>query len=243
MDDIRVGLAIRALRRRRGWRQSDVAARAGMSQSLVSRIERGHLGTVSLEVIRRVAAALEMRLDLTPRWRGGDLDRVLTARHAALSAWAVTELQARGWVVRPEVTFSIWGERGSVDLLAWHPGRRALLVVEVKTELVDPHALLGQVDRYRRLAPDLAASEGRKPAHVSVWVVLEESPTNRRRLAQHRSLIRAAMPADGRNMNRWAHDPASPIRAFSLRPSPLGVASRTRIRARVAGAIAEAAPP
>jgi hypothetical protein len=52
------------------------------------------------------------------------------------------------------------GERGIIDVLAWHAGRRCLLVIELKTELVDPAALLAQVDRYRRLALALARERG-----------------------------------------------------------------------------------
>ena len=47
------------------------------------------------------------------------------------------------WVVRPEVSFSIYGERGVIDVLAWHPARRAILVIELKTELVDINELMG----------------------------------------------------------------------------------------------------
>jgi predicted transcriptional regulator len=39
VDDRRVGLVIRALRRRRGWRQVDLAAAASVSQSLIARAE------------------------------------------------------------------------------------------------------------------------------------------------------------------------------------------------------------
>ena len=62
---------------------------------------------------------------------------MLAARHAALAEAVVADLVARGWAVRPEVTFSSWGERGSIDLLAYHPALR-LLVIDLKTELVDP---------------------------------------------------------------------------------------------------------
>ena len=41
------------------------------------------------------------------------------------------------WVAVPEVTFSIYGERGAIDILAWHEPTRSLLVIELKTELVD----------------------------------------------------------------------------------------------------------
>ena len=41
MDPVRFGIAIRALRRRRGWTQQELADHAGTSQAAVSRAERG----------------------------------------------------------------------------------------------------------------------------------------------------------------------------------------------------------
>ncbi len=46
--------------------------------------ERGHLDGVPLARIERVAAVLDVRVDLVARWRGGDLARLLDAGHAAL---------------------------------------------------------------------------------------------------------------------------------------------------------------
>ena len=43
MDDRRLGLVIRALRRRHGWRQQDLATYSGLSQSAISRVEAGHI--------------------------------------------------------------------------------------------------------------------------------------------------------------------------------------------------------
>ena len=81
---MRIGAALRAVRVRRRWHQSDVAARAGVSRATVSLAERGHLGRMPLETIRRVAQVLDVRLDLVARWRGGELHRLLSARHSAL---------------------------------------------------------------------------------------------------------------------------------------------------------------
>ena len=90
-----------------------------------------------------------MRVELVARWRGGDLDRMVNARHAALHE-AVALLFARhsGWTTAPEVSFSIYGERGAIDVLAWHAARRALLVVELKSEIVDVQGMLGADWRY-----------------------------------------------------------------------------------------------
>ncbi|MBA3779763.1 MAG: hypothetical protein H0X16_10790 [Chloroflexi bacterium] len=108
-----------------------------MSRSAVSLIERGRLDELRFGTALRVAAALEVRLEVRARWRGGDLDRLLNAGHSALHESLARYLQAlSGWVFAPEVSFAIYGERGIIDILAWHPGRRALLVIELKTDIV-----------------------------------------------------------------------------------------------------------
>jgi transcriptional regulator with XRE-family HTH domain len=81
MEDIRVGAAVRAVRKRRGWRQQDVATRAGVSRSFISLVEHGHLDRVPLRTIRRIAAVLDIRIDIVARWRGGELTGL--ARHSA----------------------------------------------------------------------------------------------------------------------------------------------------------------
>src|SRR5688572_30695148 len=88
MDDRRVGLVIRALRRRRGWRQVDLAMRANVSESVIGRAEAGHIDALTLRSARRIASALDVRLDVSARWRGGELDRLLDSRHAAISGVA-----------------------------------------------------------------------------------------------------------------------------------------------------------
>ncbi|HET9456275.1 MAG TPA: hypothetical protein VFO78_02955 [Candidatus Limnocylindrales bacterium] len=86
------------------------------------------------------------------RWRGGDLDRLLDARHARLAETATRLLQAAGWEVAPEVSFSVYGERGSIVLLAWHPGTRTLLVIELESELTSIEETLRRHDTKVRLA-------------------------------------------------------------------------------------------
>jgi HTH-type transcriptional regulator/antitoxin HipB len=62
-----LGAEVRTLRERRGWTQTELADRAGMTQPAMARFEAG--GTIpTLPVLERVAAALQMRLSiaLTP---------------------------------------------------------------------------------------------------------------------------------------------------------------------------------
>jgi transcriptional regulator with XRE-family HTH domain len=249
MEDQRVGAVFRAVRIKRRWRQVDVAAAAKLSRGSVSRVERGHFDTLSLRTIRIIAAALDIRLDLLPRRRGGDLDRMLNARHSALHERVARMFRGElpDWVLVPEVSFSVWGERGVIDLLAWHPDRRALLVTELKTDIADANELVGTMDRKRRLAAAVARERGWDPATVSVWVIVSASRTNRRRLAAHSAMFRAAFPADGRSIGAWLRRPVRPIAAMSTwRDAPEVVAQLASIRrvraARKSVELAKAGP-
>lgn len=232
MDPMRLAAVFRAVRIRKRWRQEEVARMAGVSRATVARAESARLVELPLRTLLRIAAALDIRIDLLGRWRGGELDRMLNAGHAALHE-TVAQMLARitGWVVRPEVSFAVYGERGVIDVLAFHAATGSLLVVELKTQLVDVQGLIGSVDRYVRLAPTLARDLGWKARHVSAWVVLSESTTNRRRERQHTTLLRNAFPADGHAMRSWLRQPATQTRALSyLRTGGRATAGTLRVR-------------
>lgn len=217
MDDLSLGRAVRVVRIRRGWRQEDLAAAAGVSRSTVSRLERGDLEFLRLGTIRRVARELEIRVQALARWRGGDLDRLLAARHSALHEDVARMFGLLdGWVIAPEVTFSIYGERGAIDILAWHAATRTLLVIELKTEIVDVGELVATLDRKCRLATQVARERGWDAATVAAWVIVAEDVTNRRRVAAHRATLRAALPADGRSVPGWLAAPRGALRALSF---------------------------
>jgi transcriptional regulator with XRE-family HTH domain len=214
---MRVGSAILLLRKRKAWRQADLSRMSGVSRATVSRLEHGQFESVSVGSLRRVAKALDVRVDLLPRWRAGELDRLLDAGHAALVAAVVERLRhAHGWLVQPEVSFSIWGERGSIDILAFHPETGTLLVIEVKTKLTDLQATLSTFDRKRRLALQIAQERGWNAGSVSSWLVMTDSHTNRRRAAANDVVLKSALPADGRTMHRWLANPSGPIHAMSF---------------------------
>ena len=220
MDDQQVGTAFRAIRIRKRWRQDDLATKARVSRTIVGRIEHGRLATIPMGTIRRVAAALDARFDSFVRWQGGDLGRLINVRHTAMhEAMAIFMAGLDGWVAEPEVSFSIYGERGVIDVLAWHPSRRILLVIELKTELVDINDLMGAADRRRRLAAKLARDRGWDPLAIGLWVVIAESRTNRRAVAAYDSVLRAKFPMDGRAMRGWLHSPVGRVDALGLLPS------------------------
>lgn len=217
MDDQRIGAALRAIRIRAGRTQEEVGLVAGVPRSVVGRIERGRLRGVSVDALRAVASALGASVDVWVRWHGGDLGRLVNARHSALhEAFAVRFGTGAGWVFEPEVSFSIAGERGVIDVLGWHAATGAVLVVELKTEFVDINDLMGAVDRKRRLASRIAADRGWQATSVSAWVVVAESRTNRRALARHRAALRAKFPIDGRALASWLRRPTAPINALGF---------------------------
>jgi transcriptional regulator with XRE-family HTH domain len=216
VDDQRVGSTLRAVRIRRGMRQVDLAAAAQTSTSTISRIEHGHLDSLSLRALRAVARALDVRLDLAPWSRRGDLARFATADHAALVEVVVRELRTLQWDARAEVSFSEYGERGFIDVLAWHAPTGALLVIEVKTEIVDVGETLGILDRKQRLAATIAKRLGWRPLRVSVALVVRENRMNRRRVADHGATFRSALPAGSRAFHAHLRKPRDPIAAVAF---------------------------
>lgn len=220
MDIGRVGTVCRALRIKKRWRQLDLADKAGVTRSDVSRLERGKAGELDVNVVMRTVAALGGRLEFSVMWQGGELDRLLNARHSALhEAVARYFLRLPGWVLAPEVSFAIRGERGVIDILAWHPVTRTLLVIELKTEIVDINDLMGTVDRKRRLAATVARDRGWAPSSVCVWVIVGDSKTNRRRVQTHATTLRRAFPLDGRHVQRWLRQPIGTLACLSFWPN------------------------
>ena len=218
MEDQRFGTVIRAVRIRRGWRQSDLATAADVSRATISRLERGHMEDLALKTIRRIAKALDVRVDLTPRWRAGELDRLMNSKHSqlheSLARWFGDELP--DWVLRPEVSFAVYGERGIIDILAWHPGRRALLVIELKTDIADVNELVGGVDRKRRLATGIARTMGWEPESVSVWVVVAAGRTKSSADRGPRGHASRGV-SDGWPLHQaWLGDPTGPVAALSM---------------------------
>ena len=211
MDMVRFGRQFRALRIRAERRQQDVADAARLSRSLIASIDRGQLSGVTIGAIVRAAAALGADVDLRLRWRGEALDRLLDEDHAAIVERVVRRLMAAGWQVAVEVSFSIWGERGSIDVLGWHPGTGALLVVEVKSVVPDSQATNHGLDRKARIAPELARERGWRVRHVSRLLVVGDSPTSRRRIARLSATYDAALPARGSIVRRWLRDPSAAL--------------------------------
>jgi transcriptional regulator with XRE-family HTH domain len=201
---------VRAPRHRLGWRQEDLARRCGASQTAVYRVERGLLSGVSVARVDRLVVALGAELDVRVRWRGEELDRLLDATHAVIGETLVRLLTDLGWKCAVEVTFAIRGERGSVDLLAWHPPSGRLLVVESKSVVPDLQTMLSSLDRKARLAREIAAGRGWRATGVARAIVLAGTMANRARAERFGATLKAVLPQDGRALRRWLAQPDGP---------------------------------
>jgi transcriptional regulator with XRE-family HTH domain len=143
----------------RGLRQSEIAIAAGVAQSTISDVERGQLGGLSVASLRRIFAAVDAGFEGVVRWRGAGLDRLLDARHASLVSASVRRLTALGWETRIETTYSIYGERGSIDVMGARVQVRAVLVEEIKSELASVEETIRKLDEKVRLVRERIARE------------------------------------------------------------------------------------
>ena len=190
--------------------RADLGGRAGTSRETISRIELGELRSVPLSTIERVADALGASVDLTVRWQGEQLDRLLDAAHAAIGQQIAGELTSFGWQVKTEVSFNHFGDRGRVDLLALHAPTRAVLLVEVKSALGDLQDTLGRLDIKVRLGRVIADSVGWPDVRLVVpALVIGDSRAARRAVAGHDALF-ARFSARGRSARAWVRHPTTP---------------------------------
>jgi transcriptional regulator with XRE-family HTH domain len=214
MDDARTGLVFRAVRIRRGLTQSEVAAAAGCSRSVVSLIERGGLEQTSMRTVRAVARGLGISLSVDARWRGAETARLLDERHAGLVREVSDALARLGFEVRVEHTFNIWGERGSIDILARHPLLRAVVAIEVKTRLVDLQDLLASTNRKRRLLATICAEEDWSAEIFGSVLVLPEASWARHAVRRFAPILDTAFPARTVEVRRWLRKPTLDLRGI-----------------------------
>jgi transcriptional regulator with XRE-family HTH domain len=229
MDAVRFGLSMRALRRRRRWTQQQLAESAGVSRSLVARIEQGQGDRVTVRTLIRVATALGGTVSCRVLRHGEGLDRLLDAAHASLLDTTLSSLHVAGWKTATEVTFNIRGERGAIDILAFHEATGSLLVIEIKSVVPDLQAMLGTLDRKMRVATEIAKERGWVARTVSRLLVLPDDRTSRRRVDDHRATFETALPARTVAVRHWLLDPVGALAGVLFLSDDTDTVARHRI--------------
>lgn len=241
MNLIQLGWLFRAERIEQRLLQSDVAARAGICASTLSLLERGRLPRVPADTLSAVARVLGLDLDYSIRGGQAHIARLRDERHARLVELLMPVVTAAGWLGYPEATVNYYGDRASIDILCWHPLFRAILIVEVKTTLVDVQDLLSRLDVKLRVVPLTVAKERNwEPRCIGAVLVLPESDMARGAVARHGATFDAALPARTRQVRRWIRHPEGSLRGIwffgnfaGAEPSArLGPVQRVRRRRR-----------
>jgi transcriptional regulator with XRE-family HTH domain len=171
-----------------------LASRVGVSERYIAKIEQG-VANPSLGLIDRIADALGLELELVirpPVFPGGSW--VSDSVHARCSVYADRRVRGNLWRMAREVEVVHGRSHGWIDLLAFDPRTRTLLIIEVKTRLDDLGALERQLGWYERMAWQSARRLGWRPTRVVTIVLALASDEVERVVRAHRQLIDVAFP-------------------------------------------------
>jgi len=196
-----LGASFRAVRVALGWTQRSLGERIGRSQVYVSLVERGRVPGLSITEADSICKALGATLVLgieAPVLLAGSRQR--DAAHARCVAYVTRRLTKEGWVVRREVQIGTPARPGWIDVLAFHPELRVLLVIEIKTELIDLGGLERQLGWYARDARHAAGSLGWSAADVVPVALLLTTTRNDVRLRENAAGIGQAFPRRWRDL-------------------------------------------
>lgn len=114
-----------------------------------------------------------------------------------------------------EVTFSEFGERGSVDILGGHLATATVAVCEVKASFGSLEELNRSLDIKERLAPKLAKARfGWTPRAIGRLLILPSESTTRRHVERHGETMTSIYPASSREVRAWLRAPAGHLRGI-----------------------------
>jgi len=190
-----LGGAVRVGRRARRWRQRDLGAKVGMSQSQVSKVERGLGGSLPLSswVALGLAVGRPLRVDLS---RPVDVIEPMDAGHLAAQEWLLRLIASHGWRADFELPTRPQNPSRSIDVAARDVAGRRLLVLEVWNRITDIGASVRASTRKRAEADALAATmagEG-DPYRVTMAWLIRPTAANRGLLRAYPAILRSRFP-------------------------------------------------
>lgn len=208
---IRLGELVRDARRLAGWTQSELARRAAANQTAISRLERGVAQPLDLLIVEGVLDALGFRASLDIEGRHlADRRRQREPVHARINGFLASTLERRGFRTAMEVQVGDPSPRGWIDLLAFRPIDRALIIDETKGDLPDVGAFQRSLGFDERNAREVANRLGWSPTRIVVLGTMLDSATIATRLAENRELIARAFPSPVGRLLAWIDDPRAP---------------------------------
>lgn len=190
--------------------QKELAAAVGVSRSRIAEIETGRTDA-SLDLAWAISDRLGIDLQLI-----GDAPIPVEARrrdlvHARCSGYVERRFERASWLTARELETATGRAHGWVDLLAFEPRSRILVIVEIKTRIDDIGALERQLAWYERDAPRLARDLGWRPRITTTWLVLLASDEVGAQITIHRELLRRSFPDRARAMREIVSRPGATV--------------------------------
>ncbi len=182
----RFGRELRLARATAGLRQRDAAVRAGVSQSLVSQVERG-LVDPSLSTMAVLAASVGH--DIVVRLLPADGVRLRDSRQMSAASRIVGVLHST-WRRSLEVPVGQPPDRRAADLVLTQEAE--IVMVEIETRLVDFQA------QYRAAQLKRSSYSRLLGKPVGLVLALVDTESNRRVTQAYEPLIREASPVSSR---------------------------------------------
>jgi transcriptional regulator with XRE-family HTH domain len=197
-------------RRARRWTQRRLSSVCGVSQSMVSEIERAVAPDLPIGTAVRVLSALDVRIDLRLLAPTATAPPVTDRAHARCVAYVARRLERSGWLVATEVPVGDERWRGFIDVLAFHPGDRVLIVIEIKVVLDDVGATDRQLGSYERFAWAASRALGWNARAMSGALLLLATDENDRRSMEHRAYLDRRFRIRASDLAAYVTDPNRP---------------------------------
>ncbi len=209
----RLGSEVRASRRRRRVTQAALGARAGVTQSTVSQVERGLGGTLSLDTWQRLFASLGRRLILDAARDA--IEEPADAGHLRIQELVLRLARARGVRGNFEVPTRVADPSRSTDVAVRDDRARTLILVECWNTIGDIGLAARSTNRKLAEAAELAVAVGggRPYAVAGCWVV-RATARNRALVARYPEVFASRLPGSSerwvRALNIGGPPPAEP---------------------------------
>jgi transcriptional regulator with XRE-family HTH domain len=181
--------------------QQTLADAVGVSRPYIAAIESGRANP-TLDLVVRIADRLGIEIDLVARKPLilGPPQHDLV--HARCSGYVDRRLRRAGWEVRREVEVVHGRSHGWIDVLAFDPRTRVLLIIEIKTRIDDLGAIERQLGWYERSAVALAHGFGWRPQRTAAWLIALASDDVDVGISVNADVLRSAFPARAAEMAR-----------------------------------------